>query len=148
MKYIYLLLFLILCISDGFAQEGMHINQLFDGRYKKEKNATEVLVKGRKLESYQLTLFRSLTVKDNPEAFRLIRTLVDQDAQQAIDKESGRINGKLYYGFYQFKPHNNQFRYLFFRDNSCRDDTDNNNEMTIVYMEGNTTIEELKNLFK
>ena len=47
----------------AWAQESLHIGELFDGRYNRQKNTIEVLVKGKKLKPYNLTLFRSLTIK-------------------------------------------------------------------------------------
>lgn len=145
-RVILLVIVAALTVPELKAQEGLSISRLFDGRYKKETNAVEVLVKGKKLEPYKLTLFRSLTVKDAPEEFEQIEKLVTADAQQALDKETGMIGGKLYYGFYHLPPKNDQYRYLFFRNSSLR--KVEANEVTVVYMEGHTTLEELKNMFK
>lgn len=143
-----ILIMMVVCLAmpKMKAQEGLHISQLFDGRYKKEKNAVEVLVKGKKLEPYKLTLFRSLTVKNAPEEFEQIEKWITHDARQALDKETGMIGGKLYYGFYCLPPQKDQYRYLFFRNSSLR--KIESNEVTVVYMEGYTTLEELKNIFK
>lgn len=139
-------IFSCLFVSGLWAQDGLNIAQLFDGRYKQEANAIEVLVKGRKLEPYKLTLFRSLTVKNDPEKFDRIEELVTRDGRQALDKETGMIGGKLYYGFFRLPPKGKSYRYLFFRNSSLR--TVESDEVTVVYMEGYATLEELKQLFK
>lgn len=140
------ILFSCLAVPELWAQEGLNISRLFDGRYKQKANAIEVLVKGRKLKPYNLTLFQSLTVKGSPEEFRQIEELVTRDGQQATDKETGMIGGKLYYGFYRFAPLKDRHRYLFYRNSSLR--KVESAEVTVVYMEGYATLEELKQMFK
>jgi hypothetical protein len=78
--------------------------------------------------------------------FDELEGIVESDSKKAIDKECGYINGKLYYGFYQFKPANGKYRYIFYRNSSLRDDEPD--EVTIVYMEGYPTLEELKKMFR
>lgn len=71
------------------AQKGLQVNTLFDGRFKKDHRAVEVLIKGKELKKYHLSLFRSLTVTNAPAVFREMETLVCQDAKSAVDKEVG-----------------------------------------------------------
>ena len=97
------------------AQKGLQVNTLFDGRFKKDHRAVEVLIKGKELKKYHLSLFRSLTVTNAPAVFREMETLVCQDAKSAVDKEVGTIGNRLYYGFYCFSEEEGTFRYLFFR---------------------------------
>lgn len=85
------------------AQKGLQVNTLFDGRFKKDHRAVEVLIKGKELKKYHLSLFRSLTVTNAPAVFREMETLVCQDAKSAVDKEVGTIGNRLYYGFYCFR---------------------------------------------
>ena len=97
------------------AQKGLQVNTLFDGRFKKDHRAVEVLIKGKELKKYHLSLFRSLTVTNAPAVFREMETLVCQDAKSAVDKEVGTIGNRLYYGFYCFSEEEGTFRYLFYR---------------------------------
>lgn len=140
------IVFSCLAVPELWGQEGLNVSRLFDGQYKRQTNAIEVLVKGHKLEPYNLTLFRSLTVKNSPEEFQQIEELVVQDGLQALDKETGMIGGKLYYGFYRLPPKGERYRYLFFRNSSLR--KVESDEVTVVYMEGYATLEELKQMFK
>ncbi len=140
------IVFSCLAVPELWGQEGLNVSRLFDGQYKQQTNAIEVLVKGRKLKPYNLTLFRSLTVKNSPKEFQQIEELVVQDGLQALDKETGMIGGKLYYGFYRLPPKGERYRYLFFRNSSLR--KVESDEVTVVYMEGYATLEELKQMFK
>lgn len=85
------------------AQKGLQVNTLFDGRFKKDHRAVEVLIKGKELKKYHLSLFRSLTVTNAPAVFREMETLVCQDAKSAVDKEVGTIGNRLYYASTVFR---------------------------------------------
>lgn len=130
------------------AQKGMHVEALFGGRFKQDKRAVEVLIKGKELKKYHLTLFRSLTVTDAPALTEEIETLVSRDAEAAVDKEVGKVGARLYYGFYCFPPEKESYRYLFYRNTSVLPDNSKTPEVTIVYMEGQITLEELKQMFR
>lgn len=142
---------LVACMSfyafPLFAQRGMATAQAFDGRYSKNRNAVEVIVKGRKLQPYDLTVFRSLTISDSPADAARITAWVEMDGRKAVDKEVGLVRGQLYYGFYRFRQKGKvPYRYLFFRNSSLR--PPGRKEVTVVYMEGYVTIAELKKMFK
>ena len=77
-----------------------------------------------------------------------IEALVVKDAETAVDKEVGKIGTQLYYGFYCFSPQDESYRYLFFRNTSVVPDGEKKPEVTVVYMEGQVTLEELKQMFK
>lgn len=140
------LLLLLFCLPLQ-AQKNLHIASLFDGQYRDRKDATEVLMKGRKLVPYKLTLFRSLTLNTTTVNVAQIEKLVRADGATAIDKEAGSRGGRLYYAFYQLKPAGDTRRYLFFRNNSLQTGSGKKNTLTVIYMEGTATIEELKHTF-
>lgn len=137
---------LMLVAMKGWAQEELRINDLFDGSYKRNKNAIEVVIKGDQLKRYRLKVFRSLTIKNSPKDFERMERLVVADEKNAVSKETGRIGEKLYYGFYCFPAHMGNLRYVFYRNSSLREVE--SNEVTLVYIEGNVTMEELKKMFK
>ena len=137
---------LMLATMEVWSQEKLRIGQLFEGSYKRKSNAIEVTVKGESLKRYRLELFRSLTVKNDPKDFERIEKLVETDGKDAVSKETGRIGERLYYAFYCFSPHKGQLRYVFYRNSSLREIE--SNELTLVYIEGNVTMDELKEMFK
>lgn len=103
MKRWVILWIIMLSVLSGYAQKGMHVDALFESRFKHDKRAVEVLIKGKELKKYHLTLFRSLTVTDAPAVSEEIEELVSRDALAAVDKEEGRVGKKLYYGFTVFR---------------------------------------------
>lgn len=138
----------LLAVLPVFAQKGMHVEDLFGGRFKHDRQAVEVLIKGRELKKYHLTLFRSLTITDEPEVSEEIEVLVSLDAKTAVDKEVGKVGKKLYYGFYCFPGQDDNYRYLFYRNAAVARGSSKKTEVTVVYMEGKVTLEELKRMFK
>lgn len=127
------------------AQRGLQIASLFDGCYHGRTDATEVVLKGRKLRPYHLTLFRSLTLKPSATEAADIERRVKQDVRNAKDKEVGMKGGRLYYGFYQLSGTSDTHRYLFYRNNALLQSSDAS--LTLIYMEGSATLDELRKHF-
>ena len=147
MKKVFTIIILMLAfVVEAQSQTNLQIAELFNGSYKRKNNAIEVVVKGNQLERYKLEVFRSLTIKNDPKDFERIEKLVEQDEKHAISKETGHIGERLYYAFYCFSPQKGRFRYIFYRNSSLR--KTESNELTLIYMEGNVTMDELKVMFK
>lgn len=148
MKRIYLTLFTLMLVLSIQAQEGLQINAFFDKEYQRRENATEVLVKGKKLKPYNLTLFRSITLKNAPDEAIKIEQCLLKDAEQAVETIGANFADRLYYGFYCLPPHNNdKYRYIFYRNLSAKKDIQRD-EVTLVYMEGYATLDEIEKMFK
>ena len=145
--FIFLWLMALFLPLQVCAQKGLNVNALFGGHYRKQREVTEVLMKGRQLESYKLTLFRSLTLPVATAHAARVETLVRADAKAAIDKEAALRGQHLYYGFYQLRPVGHTRRYLFYRNNSLRKDGARQSSVTLIYMEGQATLDELRRTF-
>lgn len=145
-KILIIVILMFAWVVEAWSQEGLYIAELFNGQYKRKDNAIEVIVKGNQLERYRLKVFRSLTVKNDPKDFERIEKLVLQDEKNAINKETGHIGQRLYYAFYCLPSKKNHYCYIFYRNSSLR--KVENNELTLIYMEGNVTLDELKAMFK
>ena len=145
-KILIIVILMFAWVVEAWSQEGLYIAELFNGQYKRNDNAIEVIVKGNQLERYRLKVFRSLTVKNDPKDFERIEKLVLQDEKNAINKETGHIGQRLYYAFYCLPSKKNHYCYIFYRNSSLRKVEDN--ELTLIYMEGNVTLDELKAMFK
>ena len=147
MKKVFTIIILMLAfVVEAQSQTSLQIAELFNGSYKRKDNAIEVVVKGNQLKRYKLEVFRSLTIKNDPKDFERIEKLVEQDEKHAISKETGHIGERLYYAFYCFSPQKGRFRYIFYRNSSLR--KTESNELTLIYMECNVTMDELKVMFK
>ncbi len=148
MKRIYLTLFTLILALSIQAQEGLQINAFFDKDYQRRENATEVLVKGKKLKPYNLTLFRSITLKDAPDEAIKIEQCLLKDAEQAVETVGANFGDRLFYGFYCLPPrYDDEYRYMFYRNTSVKPGSQRH-EVTLVYMEGYATLDEIENMFK
>ena len=139
------IIILMICLFPvmAIAQKDLHIAPYFDGRFNKNRQVATLIVKGKPLKAYSLSLYRSMTFESNMPVTGKIESAVLADSRQAIDKETGYIGGKLLYGFYCLKPENGKkrpLRYIFYRrtEEKC----------ILVYMEGNTTLDYLKKMFQ
>ncbi|MBR5803687.1 MAG: hypothetical protein IKY31_05035 [Bacteroidaceae bacterium] len=142
-----ILIILVLAALPALAQEDLKIGKLFDNDYINEYKATEVVVQGKELKPYNLTLFHSVTFDNVKTSSEKIEEWIETDSREAYDKEVGRIKGKLYYGFFCLPPHKGKNRYLFYRNAALQADS-KDQSLTVVYMEGYTTLEQLKKMFK
>lgn len=145
MRKLLSIILLAICAISANAQKGLEVSRLFEGEGKWKLKFSAAHITGSPLKPYNLTLFRSITTGDS-RLYDEIEQAVNKDAQKTIDKECGHINGRLYYGFFIFEPRDNKYRYLFYRNSSLR--SNEPNEVTVVYMEGYATLEELKETFR
>ena len=128
------------------AQDGLNINRLFDGRYKKAAGATEIIVTGSQAREIGLTVYHSVSVTDKTQA-EIIENLVVKDGAQAVDKEAEYRNGQLYYGFYTMQKHKHKNRYIFFLNQNLARKSPKN-VVTLIYMEGEASAEKIKKLIR
>lgn len=144
-RFIIILILLLSGMNEMLAQKGLAVNEQFDGSKSYYENATRVWVEGKDLKAYHLTLYKSITVKGNAEAAKDMERAVTTDSKLALSKEIGHVGSRLYYAFLSLpgKQHN---RYIFFRNASLR--SGGADEVTLVYMEGNVSMEQLKQMFK
>ena len=136
----------LLTTMAAMAQTGLNINRLFDGRYKKAAGATEIIVTGVQAREIGLTVYHSLSVTDKSQA-ELVEGLVIKDGAQAIDKEVEYRNGQLYYGFYMMKKSKRDNRYIFYLNQNLARKSPKN-IVTLIYMEGLASQDEIKKLIR
>ena len=145
-QFIIIILTCLMASSTAVAQNGLNINSLFDGRFKKATGATEIIVTGSRANEIGLKVYHSLSVTDEIQA-ELIESHVKQDGVQAVDKEVEYRNGQLYYGFYTMKPVKGNKRYIFFLNQNLARKSPKK-VVTLIYMEGNATPEQIKKLIR
>ena len=128
------------------AQAGLNVNQLFDGRFKHNPDATEIIVTNGKAAEFGLEVYHSLSVTDK-KAASLIETLAVKDGVKALDKEVEYRGGKLYYGYYVLAPKSGSNRFLFYlNQNLARKNPVN--KVTLIYMQGDVSSKRIKKLIQ
>lgn len=148
MKRFSLIIFICtLAALPVLAQSGLNINSLFDGRFKKDPNATELIVTGSSAREINLKVYHSLKVTQKSHQ-NLIESLVVKDGVKAVDKEVEYRNGQLYYGFYCLPASKyGDNRYMFFLNQNLAHKAPKN-VVTLIYMEGKATPEQIKKLIR
>lgn len=136
----------LLTTIAAMAQEGLNIDRLFDGHFKKATGATEIIVTGQQAREIGLMVYHSLSVTDKGQA-ELVESMVMKDGVHAIDKEVEYRNGQLYYGFYTMKPVKRHNRYIFFLNQNLARKSPKN-AVTLIYMEGSAAPEDIKKLIR
>ena len=150
-----IMMIFMLFASTATAQVGLNINRLFNENLKTEgwvtqelNGKTEIIVTGNKAQEIGLNTYHSLSVSDKSRSEREnIEKLVSKDATQAIDKEVEYRSGQLYYGFYTLKPNQKNKRYIFYLNQNLAHKSPKN-VVTVIYMEGKKSPEEVKKLIR
>lgn len=133
-----------LLAAPAWAQKGLHVEPLFDGSYEKNPKAVTVDVRGKRLKSYGLTLFRSITVHDAPHDADRMAAAALADGQGAVNSEVVKRGKALVAGYYQLPPRHGKGkgsnRFVLFRRLE-------EGAATLIYLEGETELEKLIRLF-
>ena len=152
------LFIILMCLVIGIeamAQQGLNINRLFnenlitDEWVTQELNGkTEIIVTGKKAKEMGLSTYHSISLNSGKKQDRdNIESLVKKDGAQAIDKDVEYRNGQLYYGFYTLKPNKSNKRYIFYLNQNLARKSPRN-IVTVIYMEGKKSPEEVKKLIR
>lgn len=118
--------------------QNLKINNIFD-KYGKQKGSTMVILSGEAVKNYQLSLYRSITLRyEEPQSVDLQECL-NADKQQARKIKEVISNGIIRSGYYQLLDEGkNMNRYILFK-------IGNDQQATLIYMEGDPKSEELIN---
>lgn len=147
MKRLCLLFIGLMTLLSAMAQSDLHVAPFFTNKFAKSHKATMVKLKKDALKDYPLLKFQSITVALTPQEVETLEQALAKDTQNAEQQESATKHGRLYYGFYELKRQNNQLRgrFLFYRNNGLQPKGTPN--YTLIYMEGFTTLAQLKRIF-
>ena len=137
------------------AQAGLNINRLFNKNLHttewvtQELNGrTEIIVTGSKAKEIGLTTYHSLSVSDGTKTEReSIEALVLKDGAHAVSKDVEYRDGQLYYGFFTLKPVKRTQRYIFYLNQNLARKAPKNT-ITVIYMDGKKSPEEVKKLIR
>lgn len=114
---------------------------VFDGRYRKNPNATETLIQGEALRDYRLSVYRGITLTDMPDAADEIEPLLIKDGPAAREREVSYKGGRLYYAFYQM-PDITENIYIFYINQHL----DGGNKITLIYLKGKASREDIQRM--
>lgn len=140
-KYLLVLLVLVLGLMPGDAsaaetQKELRIQEVFQ-RYGKKRNVTMVELSNEMLETYGMTRYKSITIKEDPEALRFTRQCLEADQQGARKIKEVTDDGGVVSAYYQLKGAEADInRFILFKVNK-------KGVITLVYIEGDLDSDDL-----
>lgn len=145
------MMFLMLAASlSASAQTGLKIDELFQGRIIPQERMIETRVRGKTLEKYQLTYYRSLRLNVTRDEAGRLHQLLGQDEERSIEMRTSRKNAHRWDTWsckLQMPPSGSKNCYLCYQEQWNRQH--DRCEVTVIYMEGTVgSLEELENLLK
>ena len=150
MRKTIIMLLLLAATLTGWAQTGLHIDQLFQGRIIPQERIMETRVRGKTLQKYQLSYYRSLRLSVTHQEAGQLRALLGKDAEQSIDMNTSRKNPHRWDTWtckLQMPAAGGKNRYLCYQE--LWDKAHEQAELTIIYMEGAVeSLEKLEELLK
>ena len=153
MKRMLLALMVLFAVIPLSAQSGFEINSVFRGKLVPSSRIKETDIVGSQLAPYKLREFRSVKFLASTDELSRIQALLLQDGKAAEDRQTEYSGGVLTYALFRFSakirsPKNEMLtdgnKYLCLQVFPKGDRYD----VTLVYMSGDATLEDLKQLFK
>ena len=129
---------LLLTVASGMAraQQGLQIASVFQ-KYGKQKGVTMVELSNEMLETYQMTLYKSLVFKDVEEALPTILNCLDADKKKAKKVKEVVAGGQIQSGYYQLPELKEDVnRFILFK-------TGKKGSATLIYIEGELDADDL-----
>lgn len=129
---------LLLTVASGMvrAQQGLQIASVFQ-KYGKQKGVTMVELSNEMLETYQMTLYKSLVFKDVEEALPDILNCLEADKRKARKVMEVVAGGQIQSGYYQLPQLKEDVnRFILFK-------TGKKGSATLIYIEGELDADDL-----
>lgn len=137
-----LLAFLLLHPFAGSAteaevmQKDLKIQEVFQ-RYGRKKNVTMVELSNEMLETYGMTHYKSITIKNDPDALRFTRDCLESDQKGARKIKEVTDDGGVISAYYQLPGKDEDVnRFILFKVNQ-------KGVITLVYIEGDLDSDDL-----
>ncbi|HCC53016.1 MAG TPA: hypothetical protein DEQ30_14015 [Porphyromonadaceae bacterium] len=132
-----ILMFIGPVISEAAeTQENLKIKDVFR-IYGKRKNVVMVELSKEMLETYYITFYKSITIKNDPEALTFIRKCLENDQQGAKKIKEVTSEGEIISAYYQIPGKNQSVnRFILFKVNP-------KGVITLIYIEGELDSDDL-----
>lgn len=138
-----------LCLC-AFAQKGLNINEVFEGKVVAKQYMQESLIKGENLASYNLKVLHTIKFSANNSQRARADALFNMDMLGRISDDDSNMemesrDGFIYYAIVQLTDNENGVhRYICYQ---CRPRS-TKFDITLVYMEGDASLADLRKTFK
>ena len=151
MKHLLITLALIAASLPLSAQEGLRINEVFEGNIINELAMQESLVKGESLEPFKLKVLHTVKFTTGNSPRDRVEALFEEDMKGRLSDDNDNLeleyrDGHLYYAIVQIADTKKGLhRYICYQ---CRQAAMGGNSITLVYMEGKASLADLRKTFK
>ncbi|MDO5570681.1 MAG: hypothetical protein Q4F97_04350 [Bacteroidales bacterium] len=132
----FLLLLPALVVNAEQMQKGLRIKDVFE-KYGKKKNVVMVELSKEFIETYEMSFYKSIVIKNDPEALEYVRNCLKNDQKGARKIKEITDDGGVISAFYQLasqKDEDNKF--VLFKVNKKM-------VITLVYIEGDLESDDL-----
>ncbi|MCR5018254.1 MAG: DUF6108 family protein [Bacteroidales bacterium] len=134
---------MLLCAAAS-AQEGLYVEDLFEGNVISRKIMKRTFISGAQLRPYKLDTYKSLTFTVDEGAMHEVEVRVIRDAYDAPDKQMDYDGGHLTYALVCLPPLPNGLnRFLCYQAKEIKGLWD----VTVVYLRGRASVEDLNLMF-
>ncbi|WP_321332440.1 DUF6108 family protein [uncultured Bacteroides sp.] len=131
-----LIISLLAAATAMHAQQGLQIAGVFQ-KYSKQKGVTMVELSNEMLETYEMTLYKSITFKDAEEAMPYILHCLEADKKKARKVKEVMAGGEIESGYYQLPQVKEDInRFILFK-------TGKKGTATLIYIEGELDADDL-----
>ena len=129
----------------AMSQDRLQSNAVFEGRIVPKTRMVETLVKGEYLMDYGLSLFRSVRMDVDDADLGRISDLILSDAAKAVSKETEIEHNRLRHALLALEPEPGGRCFLCFQSRPSAEE--GMTSVIVLYMEGDTTLTDLKEMF-
>lgn len=127
---------LLSCTSSIYAQQGLQIASVFQ-KYGKQKGVTMVELSNEIVESYEMTLYKSITFKNASDELPFILRCLEADKKKAKKVKEVISGGEIQAGYYQLPQLKDEInRFILFKTNAKQ-------SATLIYIEGELEADDL-----
>lgn len=131
-----LITLLLTAVGTAHAQQGLQIASIFQ-KYGKQKGVTMVELSKEMLDTYQMTLYKSIVFKDVEEALPTIIRCLETDKKKARKVKEVVAGGQIQSGYYQLPQLKEDInRFILFK-------TGKKSSATLIYIEGELDADDL-----
>ena len=143
-RILLIIIALMLSVWTASAQKGLQVGPIFDGKVVPSKIMKETVIKSAQLDPFNLEQYHSVSFTGDDKVLEEVSRRVLADAENATDQEIHMKEGKLVYAILTFEGANHNNRFICYQCVS----KNGSNAITLVYMHGPATLDDLKKLFK
>jgi hypothetical protein len=122
--------------EESVLQDDLKIKDVFQ-IYGKNKNVVMVELSKEMIDLYDITFYKSITVKNDPGALAFIRNCLKNDQERARKIKEVTNNGEIVSAYYQILEETGKLnRFILFNVNQ-------KGEITLIYIEGELDSDDL-----